>query len=122
MLNKLIDFKSKTFYGILLGALGIVLSATDFIELPELAVRLVQIVGFLITTMGIRDAMLESQASLIQKIVDFKSKTFWGVIIEAVVHLTDNPDQFAIPEELKIVLRILGALAVAMGLRDAAKR
>lgn len=122
MLKKLFDFKSKTFWGIVLGSIGIVLDAASFTTLPQLAVQVLQVVGFLVTTMGLRDAMLQQQAGIVQKILDLKSKTFWGVLIEALVHLTDNPDQFAIPEEVKLVLRLVGALAIAMGLRDAAKR
>lgn len=113
---------SKTVAGVLLGVLGILLGSSELIVLPEIVVRIVQVVGLLITAMGLRDTMLEQQGNIAAKIIDFKSKTFWGVFIEALVHLTEVSDQFEFPEGIKITLQVLGAVAITLGLRDAAQR
>lgn len=122
-LSKLIDFKSKTFWGVLLGVLGILLSATElYTDLPPTVARIVQVIGFVIVSMGVRDAMLEQQAALIKKLVDIKSKTFWGALIQGVVYILDNPDTLPIPPEYATPLRIVAVVFQAMGWRDAAKR
>lgn len=119
MLKGILDVRSKTFWGVMLGALGILLDTTELIELPDIVGQIVTVIGGVITAMGLRDKMVDSQAGIIAKIIDIKSRTFWGALIVGITYIVDNSDTMPIPEDLLPVVKIVGALITAMGIRDA---
>lgn len=123
IMSKVFNLKSKTFWGVSIGVLGIILDATAFYSgLPQVVAQIAEALGFIIATMGLRDSMLESKGSLISKLVDLQSKTFWGAFIAGLLWVIDNAEALPIPEKYGIVVKIFAALFTAMGLRDAAKR
>ena len=105
-----------------LGVVGIVLEASTFYPmLPPYVAQAIQILSFLITTMGLCEVMLQSKASIAKMIIDLKSKTFWGILFTAILALTANPEQFTDPNVV-LVLTILGAIMTAIGFKDAFTR
>lgn len=117
--------KSKTYAGlglVLLGTLGILLDASEFIALPTLANQIIQIVGFIIASMGIRDSMLQSKAGIIKKLVDIHSKTFWGALIQGFVYIMDNMDKLPVPDKYVPIIQVFAAIFQAIGWRNAAIR
>jgi hypothetical protein len=112
-----------------LGVLGILLDVGNllgeggFLNLPPAVARVLQIIDFLLVTMGIRELMLQSKASILVKLADLKSQTFWGTIIFAISTLTLNPETLpGLPPTAILALQILGVVFVALGWRDAGKR
>lgn len=122
-LAKIFDWRSKTFWGVALGILSIVMdSALDFEGLPAIVLRLVQVVLVLFTIFGITDAAKQEQAALIEKIQNFvKSSPAWGVLIGMLAHLADTlPETDGMPNGLINGAKALGVLLATMGLRQVA--
>lgn len=123
LVQKIFDWRSKTFWGTALAILSIVMdSALDFEGLPAIGLRLVQVVLVLFTIFGITDAAKQEQAALIEKIQNFvKSSPAWGVLIGMLAHLAETlPETEGIPNGLIAGAKALGVLLATMGLRQAA--
>lgn len=120
MLKDLIT--SKTVFGIALAIVAILLDVnTDL--LPKAVVQVLEVLGFIIGAMGLRDTMLENKGNLLSKLIDFKSKTFYGAIIAAVALFLTSPDGIdLIPEQYVMYVQMLGGILTAIGWRSAAKR
>lgn len=113
----------KGFALFLLGALGLGFDVADQLpNLPEYAVRTLEVLQVLISAMGLREVMAQSAASIRKVLLDLKSKTFWGSLIGAVVVLVSNPDMLNLSDEWKAVFSVLSVILTALGLKDAAKR
>lgn len=121
--KKILDFKSKTFFGALLGVLGILMDATNFFpDLPKSVPIIVQVIGFVLAAFGVADSAEQSEKSLIEKAKKFFSENFGaGVLLEAIAHLVDRipmlPDA---PYSFVILAQAVGAILIAMGLRNKA--
>lgn len=87
--------------------------------MPELVPQLAEVIGFIVTTMGLRDKMLDSKSTIIAKLIDVKSRTFIGALIVGISYIVDNVGSMPIPEKYVPVIQIFGALLTAMGIRDA---
>lgn len=121
MLKKIFDVRSKTFWGVLLGALAIIIDSVPFFPKPPSAVLIaVQIIGFLLAAFGIADAAEQSETDIISKVKNFFLNNFGaGVALEAFAHALDkilsSPDA---PNSAVLVAQVLGAILMAMGLRN----
>ena len=113
----------KGFALFLLGALGLGFDVADQLpNLPEYAIRTLEVLQVLISAMGLREVMAQSAASIRKVLLDLKSKTFWGSLIGAVVVLVSNPDMLNLSDEWKVVFSVVSVILTALGLKDAAKR
>lgn len=119
-MKKLFDFRSKTFLGVLLGILGILLDSTNFFpNLPKSIPIIVQVIGFLLAALGIADSAEQSEKSIIEKVKKFFSESFGaGVLLETLLYLVDKVPQLPhAPTVFVILAQAVGAILVAMGLR-----
>ena len=120
-LKNILDVRSKTFAGVMLGVLAILMDSVPFFPKPPTAVIIaMQIIAFLLAAFGIADAAEQSQADIIQKAKTFFSSSFGaGVVLEAISHALEkiiaSPDA---PAGLLVGAQILGAVLMAMGLRN----
>lgn len=122
-MRNIFDFKSKTFYGVLLGVLGILLDATNFFpNLPKSVPIIVQVIGFLLAALGIADSAEQSEKSIIEKVKKFFTENFGaGIALEAIVYLVDKIPLIPNAPSIYIILaQAVGAILVAMGLRKKA--
>lgn len=122
-MSKVLNFKSKTFLGVLLGILGILLDATNFFpNLPKQVPIIVQVIGFILAAFGVADSAEQSEKNIIEKVKKFFSENFgFGVMLEAVLYLVDKIPQLPQAPEFAIILaQAIGAILVAMGLREKA--
>lgn len=121
--KKILDFNSKTFFGTLLGVLGILMSATNFFpDLPKSIPIIVQVIGFVLAAFGVADSAEQSEKSLIEKAKKFFSEHFGaGVLLEALAHIVDKVPVMPDAPYLAVVLaQAVGAILIAMGLRNKA--
>lgn len=119
-LKKIFDVRSKTFAGVLLGVLGILIAGTDFYpDLPKAIPIAVQIIGFVLAAFGIFDAMLQEQETLTNRVRKFFADNFGaGIALEALIYLVDRiPEMPDVPGGAVIAAQIVAALLIAMGLR-----
>lgn len=120
-LKKIFDIRSKTFIGVMLGVLAILLDSVPFFpKPPSIIITIMQIVAFLLTAFGLFDAAEQSQADIIKKVKDFFMSSFGaGVLLEIISHVIDKivatPDA---PAGAMLAAQILGAVLMAMGLRN----
>lgn len=120
-LKKILDVRSKTFWGVALGVLAILLDSVPFFPEPPTAVIIgMQIIAFLLAAFGIADAAEQSEADIIKKAKDFFSSSFGaGVVLESISHALDkilaSPDA---PNGAIVVAQVIGAILIAMGLRN----
>lgn len=124
-LSKILDVRSKTFLGVLLGVLGILIDATDFFpDLPKAVPVIIQVLGFVLAAFGVSDALKQSEDNIIKRAKDFFASHFGaGVVLEAIVHLVETiPGLPGASDTLILTAQIVGAILLAMGLRvDGAK-
>lgn len=119
-LRKILDVRSKTFLGVLLGVLGILIDATDFFpDLPKSIPIIIQVLGFVLAAFGVSDALKQSEEDIIKRAKDFFTSHFGaGVILQALVHLVETiPGMPGAPDVLILTAQIIGAILLAMGLR-----
>ncbi len=120
-LGKIFDVKSKTFAGVMLGVLAILMDSVPFFpKPPNIVIVVMQIIAFLLAAFGIADAAEQSEADIIKKAKDFFTSSFGaGVLLEAISHALDKiiatPDA---PAGAILSAQILGAVLMAMGLRN----
>lgn len=81
--------------GVLLTVLGVVFIVLEVGGLlsfiPGFWGKAVEFFGIIITFMGVRQAILQEAENIRKMIVDFKSKTFIGVVLTAVAAISANP-------------------------------
>lgn len=121
--KKIFDVRSKTFLGVLLGVLGILMNATNFFpELPKSVPIIVQVIGFVLAAFGVADSAEQNEVSLIEKAKKFFSENFGaGVLLEALAHIVDKVPVMPDAPPLAVVLaQAVGAILIAMGLRNKA--
>lgn len=119
-LSKILDVRSKTFFGVLLGVLGILIDATDFFpDLPKSIPIIVQVLGFVLAAFGVQDALKQSEENIIKRVKDFFTSHFGaGVVLEALVHLVETvPNMPGASDVFVLTAQIIGAILLAMGLR-----
>lgn len=119
-LSKILDVRSKTFLGVLLGVLGILIDATDFFpDLPKSVPIIVQVLGFVLAAFGVQDALKQSEENIIKRVKDFFTSHFGaGVVLEALVHLVETvPNMPGASDVFVLTAQIIGAVLLAMGLR-----
>lgn len=120
-LKKILDVRSKTFVGLLLGIIATLIDSVPFFpDPPQVAIIIVQIISFLLIAFGIHDAAEQSEADIIKKAKEFFMSSFGaGVALEAVSHALDKilatPDA---PTGALLAAQIIGAILMAMGLRN----
>lgn len=118
--KKIFDIRSKTFWGVLLGVVAILMDSVPFFpEPPSALIIAMQIIGFLLAMFGIADAAEQSEADIISKAKNFFTNNFGaGVVLEAISHALDkiiaSPDA---PSNAILAAQVLGAILMAMGLR-----
>lgn len=120
-LKKILDVRSKTFLGVLLGVLAVLIDSVPFFPDPPQAVIIaMQIISFLLAAFGIADAAEQSEKDIISKVKDFFTSNFGaGVLLEAIAQALDKilttPDA---PSGAILTAKIIGAILLAMGLRN----
>jgi len=122
-LKKIIE-NSKS--GIALFVLGVVAIGFDFVDIAGLTGKVAQFAEGLeavLVFMGARDLMTSEKNKIHKAVADFKSKTFWGVIITMFGPIFLDPSSVpGLPENLIPGFDFIGYIFMALGLGDAGKR
>ena len=88
----------------ILGVIGLVFDAgtqlADFVDLPAWVSKVIFAVSGILSTMGLREVMLNSKEKIRKKVVDFTSQTFWGSAIAFTAPLFVDPSAIGIENEL----------------------
>ena len=111
---------------IIIGILGIALDvgqqligAFDF--MPAIVSKIVFAVSGMVTTMGLREVMLNSKEGIVNKIIDLKSETFWGSALAFATPILIEPAGVD-SATLSYVMQGAGILMGVLGLGNAGKR
>ena len=109
---------------VVLGLFGMIYEVSNVFDLPAWADIAIGTVERLLLFMGIRDMIDEKKEALLARLVDLKSKTFWGILASSnLTTLLFNAEM--IPGagiEIQSLLTQIGALAAGWGLIEAGKR
>lgn len=122
-LGKLI--KSKRVIGIIMAVIGLVLESGVVLEglIPSGISKALASLGVVVGMMGFRDAILKESKGLVAKIVNWRSKTFWGSALCSVLTIALSPENVAfIPEGLRVPVQVLTGLLAVVGLIDAKRK
>lgn len=119
--KKILDFKSKTFVGTLLGIVALLIDSSNFYpQPPQIVLTIAEIIGFALAFFGLLDAAEQSKRHIIDKAKDFFTNNIAaGILLEAVSHVIDKiPSMPDVPNGLVYLAQIVGAILIAMGLRQ----
>lgn len=112
---------------VILGVVGLVFDAgtqlSDIVDLPGWVSKVIFAVSGILSTMGLREVMLNSKEKIRKKVVDFTSQTFWGSAIAFTAPLFIDPSAVGIENDLLRYGMIGGGILLnILGLREAGKR
>lgn len=112
---------------VILGVVGLVFDAgtqlADFVDLPAWVSKVIFAVSGILSTMGLREVMLNSKEKIRKQVVDFTSQTFWGSVIAFTAPLFVDPAAIGIESDLLRYGMLGGGILLnVLGLRDAGKR
>lgn len=107
-----------------LGLFGMIFDINNVIDLPVWAKTAVGVIEKLLLFMGVRDIVDTKKEALLGRLIDLKSKTFWGVLAasNASTFLFNAEMMPGVGIEVGEMLTSIGAVAAGWGLIEAGKR
>ncbi len=113
---------------VIFGVVGLVFDAGaqlgDLVDLPGWVSKVIFAVSGILSTMGLREVMLNSGEKIRKQVFDFTSETFWGSILAFATPLFVGTDVGSGVEGdvLRYVMQGAGILFGVLGLGNAGKR
>lgn len=120
-LKVIFDVHSKTFWGTLLGLVALFIDSANFFpNVPKEVLVIIQVIGFAFAFFGLVDAAEQSEKTIIDKAkAFFATNIFAGIVLELLTDLLDKlPSMPNIPHSIIVAGQIIGAILMAMGLRQ----
>lgn len=112
-----------------LSMIGLAITAMLFdiqraVDLPIWADTLISSIEKIVLFMGVRDLVDVKKTGVLKRIVDFKSKTFWGILASSnVTSFLFNAEMLpGIGVEIQATLSLVGAVLIGVGIMEAGKR
>ena len=112
---------------VVLGVVGLVFDAGaqlgDLVDLPGWVSKVIFAVSGILSTMGLREVMLNSKEKIRKQVFDFTSQTFWGSAIAFTAPMFVDPSAVGVENELLRYGMLGGGILLnVIGLSDAGKR